>query len=361
MTLIAQLTVNGAPLLVADVLVSADGRTGLRVNLPLVGDINERIAGRGLPFEVVRFEQKINLLNGRLVVAWCGPIVQAERAIQVLAGISSREDLTLDDIGHELMAIDQTRINNLQLVGLLLGEVKGDAVRASLFRLGVLPTEIKTLGPVYAAGSGRNDFLRFIDKTDWSKSATGNEFQVAHALLGGLVNEELRTGNTIANRWGGGFEAVTFSKEAGGFQKVGDILHTFWSVNAESLAMQFRPMFYKTTYWRDALIIRYARFDEISPRTFKLSVNDLELVPPLLRRAEDYDLAALGPVDFSYKALCCHVAIEKANSRDLMIFVEHRAPAREVALQFDGSSDRLEISGDLQRDIIQEVSASISA
>jgi len=65
MTLIAQLSINGAPLLIGDVLLSNETRTGLKVTLPLVGDINDVLAKNGLPFEV-RFTQKVNVLADRL-------------------------------------------------------------------------------------------------------------------------------------------------------------------------------------------------------------------------------------------------------------------------------------------------------
>ena len=46
MTLIAQLSINGAPLLIGDVLLSRETRTGLKVTLPLVGDINNVLTAR---------------------------------------------------------------------------------------------------------------------------------------------------------------------------------------------------------------------------------------------------------------------------------------------------------------------------
>ena len=71
MTLIAQLSVNGAPFLMGDVLLSSETRTGLKISLPLVGDINQILSDRGLPFEV-KFAQKINVFDGRIAVAWSG-------------------------------------------------------------------------------------------------------------------------------------------------------------------------------------------------------------------------------------------------------------------------------------------------
>ena len=125
MTLIAQFSVNGAPILIGDVLLSSETRNGLKVKLPLVGDINQILADNDLLFEVVDFAQKIHVFDGRIAVAWSGPSIQAKRALQVLADIFSQEKLTVDDILGELKLIDQAKIDQLQLIGLLLEEVNG--------------------------------------------------------------------------------------------------------------------------------------------------------------------------------------------------------------------------------------------
>jgi hypothetical protein len=287
------------------VLLSSGTRTGLKVNLPLVGDINEIIGQRGLPFQV-KFSQKINLLGERLAVAWCGSALQAERVLRRLAIIASCNDATSADIEAELDAINcDHAINEVQLVGLLVRDVHGTTVEATRFSWGINGVEVPRLGPVHAAGSGREAFLALLNKADFTNSGTGSEFQVAHALLGALTNEEYRTGAKILNRWGGGFEAVTYSREARRLQKVGDILHTFWRIEKESAGrVEFFPMFYKTSYWNDALIIRSASFDRIASGGYTPRTNDLDLVPPFLTDSEAYDLSELGSVDFSYRAIC---------------------------------------------------------
>ncbi len=237
MTLIAQMSVNGAPFLVGDVLLSSETRMGLKVNLPLVGDINQILANNGFPFEV-GFAQKINVFDGRIAVAWSGPSIQAKRALQVIADISPRENLTVDNILAELKAINQTKIDQLQLIGLLLEEVIGTTVKVSVFALRVPRTEISPFGNAYVAGSGERTFVKLVQNWNWQAPAT--EYQFAHGLLGALTNEEYRTGNTIINKWGGAFEALTFSSMSGRFEKVGDVLHTFWEMtenNDDSLGL----------------------------------------------------------------------------------------------------------------------------
>jgi hypothetical protein len=352
MTLIVQLSINGAPLMMGDALLSSSQRTGLKVTLPLVGDINEVLAKNGQPFQVA-FTQKVNILSDRLVVAWSGSMIEAERALGALSRLSTRPNLDMDDISREINAID---LAHLQLVGMLLGPAQGNVRTAHSFTLGVKPINISGVGTVFAAGTGRDAFLSLLGKTDWTNSGTGNEFHVAHALLGALTNEEYRTGSTILNKWGGGFEAVTCSQLTGKFEKIGDVLHTFWKMHEhEDNPLALIPSFYKTTYWRDALIIRSARFEEAGTASFQLASNDLTLIPPLLKQIGDYDLTEFGRSDFSYRAICCHILIEKGDNRDILLFIEQREHQRDFEFELDASSGRLEISPNLTNAIIDEV------
>ncbi|HMA75440.1 MAG TPA: hypothetical protein VKP67_28730 [Xanthobacteraceae bacterium] len=351
MTLIAQLSVNGAPFLIGDVLLSSETKTGFKVKLPLVGDINQILTDHGLPFEV-RFTQKINVFDGRIAVAWSGPRLQAERALRPVAAMPSRGRVTAANVLAELEAIDPEAIDRLQLIGLVLEEVSNTAVSSSLFSVRVPPEHVPHFGNVCAAGSGRATFLHILQNADWRGDPTANEYQVAHGLLGALTNQEFRTGHTIANRWGGGFEALSFSRELRRFDKIGDVLHTFWNVEQgsdESLALY--PFFYKTTYWRDALILRSASLD--TSEGIKLKTNDITLVPPLLKEIGDYDLTELEPVDFSYRAVCCHVLIEKPFDRDLLLCIDQRHAAQDILFQVDDSEGHLLLS-DYLPSIIRE-------
>jgi hypothetical protein len=173
---------------------------------------------------------------------------------------------------------------------------------------------------------------------------------------------EYRRGGTIENRWGGGFEAVTFASDSGRFQKVGDVLHTFWTVDSRSPGnAQFSPIFYKTTYWRDALIIRSARFDSVAERTFQLTMNSVELIPPLLKNAREYNLAELGPVNFSHKVLQCHVSLKRPDGRDILQLVQPAKPGETVELDIrEDGSGRLHIPGALSKMVIEDARARAS-
>jgi hypothetical protein len=89
-------------------------------------------------------------------------------------------------------------------------------------------------------------------------------------------------------------------------------------------------------------------------------MNSLDVIPPLLKDITDYDLNQLGPVDFSYRVLCCHVAIERGGRRDVMHIVEPQKPGSTLALEFNGTSGRLQIPEEISKAIIEEAQARAS-
>ena len=79
--------------------------------------------------------------------------------------------------------------------------------------------------------------------------------------------------------------------------------------------------------------------------TFKLAMNDLALVPPLLKSVDDYEIRELGSVDFSYKVMACHVYVHNVDgSHRRMILLQPFESERLVALDFQGNAGRLNIN-----------------
>jgi hypothetical protein len=338
------LTVNKEPILIGDVLLSSETRTGLKVNLPLIGDINKILADRGFLFEV-KFAQKIHVFNGRVAVGWSGPSIQAKRALGVIADISAKEGLTEADIRTELSAIDPEKIDNLQLIGLVLEDASAPTVRYSCFAMNTPFVNIPDFGRICGAGSGAPAFFDLLQQGNWLAQAEATSYMVAHGLLGALTNQEYRTGNTIANRWGGGFEALTFSTGSGRFEKITDVLHTFWKVrDGDHDSLGLLPFFYKTTYWHDVLVLRTASVEQVEGGILNLKTNDVTLVTPLIKNIDEYDLTELGEVDFSYRAVCCHVLIEKGSNRDLELIVDQRQSAQDVLFRVNQSEGQLQLT-----------------
>jgi hypothetical protein len=79
-----------------------------------------------------------------------------------------------------------------------------------------------------------------------------------------------------------------------------------------------------------------------------LIANDLDLIPSLLKTNEDYDLAELGAVDFSHRAACYHVSIDKPRRRDVMLLTEFN-PVKAITLEFEGDAGRLHVPAEISK------------
>jgi TPR repeat protein len=70
-----------------------------------------------------------------------------------------------------------------------------------------------------------------------------------------------------------------------------------------------------------------------------------------IRKAAERDFQY---AQFSYRAICCHIIIEKSDNRDLILFVEQREHPRHFTFELEASSGRLHISSNLTNAIIDE-------
>ena len=108
MTLVARITVGGAPFLIGDALISSDDLsnpyiTGVECELPLIGEINSLLATAERPFRV-DLCQKLHVFEGRLAVGWsANDARQGERALKVLREVAKKPDVTLADIQEETL------------------------------------------------------------------------------------------------------------------------------------------------------------------------------------------------------------------------------------------------------------------
>lgn len=323
MTLIAQIMLGGAPFLIGDALLSSDDLsnpsvTGVECELPLVGEINSLLAARGRPFRA-KLCQKLHVFDGRLAIGWSAKDHrQAERALKVLREVAKKPDVTLADIQEELDAIDPDQINGLSLIGNLLRAVNGDQIHSSLFSRNAITENVAGFGEVQSAGSGARTFVGML-QGNGPLPSRANDFSTVLPVLGALLNNEISTGKSIDERWGGAFETVGFSQRTGRLEKLDSVLHTFWMWRDDG-KISFQPRFYLARYFDELLVLRSAEYEahENPPHRSpikRLRSNKLRLVPSLLREVMDDDLRKIGHVDFSYDYICCHVWFRGAPGR----------------------------------------------
>jgi len=310
--------IGGAPFLIADALISSGDLsnsyiTGIECELPLIGEINSLLAAKERPFRV-DLCQKLHVFEGRLAVGWsANDAMQAERALKVLREVAKKPDVTFADVQDELSAIDPDQINGLSLVGNLLQAVSGNQINSSIFGLNAITEDIAGFGNVQTAGSGARTFIQMLRQNEPPPRSSANDPWTALAILGALLNQEITTGQSIDERWGGAFETVSFSRHTGRLEKLDNVLHTFWSWRGDG-KLDFQPRFYLARYHDGLLMLRSTEYEAGENHSIKrLISNKLQLVPSLLRPVRPDDRLKIGHVDFSHDHVCCHVWFPRAS------------------------------------------------
>jgi hypothetical protein len=79
----------------------------------------------------------------------------------------------------------------------------------------------------------------------------------------------------------------------------------------------------------------------------------------LLKEINEYSRAELGAVDFSYRAVCCHVLLKKPSNRDFLCLVDQRESGQDVLFRVDESGGHLHISDCLPNIIKEQLSTKI--
>jgi hypothetical protein len=311
MTLVAQITLGGAPFLIGDALISSENIhnpyvKGLVCELPLVGEVNSLLAAAERPFRV-DLRQKLHVFEGRLAVGWSSDNeLEAVRALKVLRELAARNpNLTIGDVQDEMSAIDPDQIKSLKLVGMILRAVDGNQISVSTFSYGAAVQDVKGFGQVRAAGSGRRTFVEILQQGE-PVPTTANDPWTALQVLGPLLNHELSTGQSITERWGGAYETINYSRHSGRLEKLDNVLHTFW-VWRDHKHLDFQARFYLTRYFEGLLMIRSAEFETEGPSIKGMKSNQLRLVASALRDVLPDDRAKIGHVEFSPDHICCHV------------------------------------------------------
>ena len=162
-----------------------------------------------------------------------------------------RYSLTQAYIERELRAVDQEKINQLQLVGLVIEDTTGRNVQYSVFAMNAPFMDVPNFGRVCGAGSGASAFFELLQKGNWLAQANANGIHgCSRAPWCTDKPRNTITRNTIANRWAGDSKLSIFRSNSKRLEKIRDVLHTFWVVKDEhDDAIGMLPFFYKTTYW----------------------------------------------------------------------------------------------------------------
>jgi len=356
MTLIADFKVHGLPIMVGDILLTAEKttRSGVSVRLPLVGDINELYATQALPLEA-SVTQKINILHDRLIVAWAGPLKAADKVLRALDQTCQKKNFSAKDMANAINAIKPSKISGLALVGFVL-EDRDKGYEALHFQLGAKAQTINPFGQVFFAGSGQRLFLECLGRVGQQTDRWGHiprttlPRAMSAALTTQLTGHEISDGSNLLDRWGGGFEAAYWA--GGKFVKLGNRLHTFWTARQSGADwhLTMKPWFYKVDYWEKYLVVRSLSAEPVDGRHIVRS-DELHIVSPTLLRNKKIDLAKMPKPIFEHEILSCHVKLLEGDDFSLA----HANSEQLIYLEEAGDFLHLRISDRLIRMLVERM------
>lgn len=291
MTLVANFSVSGWPILVGDIMISSPrrGRESKPFNIPTHANVNARailVADR----LVSGLVQKVTILTPRLAIAWAGSSLCAGAVFQEILERSDPPEF------HQIISIFDEWKNepgiNLHVTGIHIGEHRDNkqVIRSFAWNSDngweAPQRTLPNYGYCYAGGTGAESILNLLSAssiTDLSDTATSFESAICQALahLGKLAGDQLRLSLGVDLFFGGGFEIATFLD--GQLQKIGDVSYHFWEARSapnSQLTITFHILL-RVTYFEDYLVIRKIEFASDTPNT--AGADELYVIAPVHR------------------------------------------------------------------------------
>ena len=215
MTINAVYRSGGTPILLSDYLATRNTSDG-HIQIPTV----EEIATEG---SVVALLRKARLILPNLVIAGSGDGSAIETVFRRLIDFAT-PNMILPEIRDYLET--QEGLNACTIVGHLVTE------EVHTFRWNSINKKFE-IGERFIEGSGRHLFADVLPRTDLGRAVEGYEFAVAReaALQAAttLIGNEVRSGNTIAEKFGGGYDIYVWNGEA--FQLIDDVVYLIYRID----------------------------------------------------------------------------------------------------------------------------------
>lgn len=229
MTIISGFFSEDAALLLGDILTSVVTTDPTYLYIPTKGFYASQGTSQAI-YKPYSFCQKVNILSPQLAIAWSGSKDEATLYFSEIIGSNNHINPDINII----KSITDEISPDLQIIGMLM-----ENGRYHWFSKNCKPVELSTMdaSEVFIGGTGAQKFKQFSEYLDL-KTAEGNpstrNLLLARALgmIGVLLSEEIRTGSTIEDSFGAGYEIV-FIDENNCFKKLSDITFLFWNVNKE--------------------------------------------------------------------------------------------------------------------------------
>jgi len=224
MTLIASFEYEGSPVFVGDLLITRDGGVAdTSMSTPLVHLPNTLIPGAG--YSISGMRQKLVLLHDHLCMAWAGSLIHASALAQHLRSfVAGKAQLDYQELRALLEGY-----RDYGGISLIIYSWHGNGTG---WFSNVSAFDLEPLNKLRVSGTGAASFIQNIGMLQagyQSQGASGYQSVAMRAMgLASLASaQQVFGGIAITERWGGGFELVTFDGQR--FQKEGRVLTVYWS------------------------------------------------------------------------------------------------------------------------------------
>jgi hypothetical protein len=203
------------PILLADYLATRPTEGG-HIQIPTVEQITA-------PGAVVALVRKARLIMPNFVVAGSGDGNAIETIFRRLSNFSAA-DLTLEELRDYLDL--QDNVSDCTIVGhLVTGKI-------NTFRWNSTDRTFLT-DEKFVDGSGRHLFADVLPHIDLGKAAAGYHFEVAREAAVNatttLIGNEVSSGNTVAEKFGGGYDIYVWDGKA--FRLIEDAVYLFYRIS----------------------------------------------------------------------------------------------------------------------------------
>lgn len=293
MTVVAAFPLHGVPILLGDLLITANASVGSPSFLPtsphLSGNLPEKVGAR-----VAGACKKVHLIGPTLAVAWSGWQLAASQILGRLNEAFSKTPATKETLAGvlaKLVDYEDERFS-LHLVGWVVDSAP------TCFRWNSMwPQEI-FVADSHFDGSGEDVFSNLLrEKLHASAFGPGIGTPAEAAVFAvlakasKLMEKEVSTGETLSHRFGYGYEVAYF--EAGMFRYVDEVTYLMWEVVANRGTGTYGCRLGPT-------IMKYRNFGEFSiVQTTQLmrdqaEVTYVDLITPVHKTLLDIDPHALG-------------------------------------------------------------------
>jgi len=227
------------------------------------------------------FCREIFPISDNLCIAWSGSRIGAKAVVEDIRTHFGESEVTFDELNEFVKCLVYREAREVSLIGVFVnaGKVNVFCIKSRYF-------DDPLFGPVYVAGSGSEDFKSILGTYQSTKDEleTSDPLAVAGGMCAGLLTLEAVTGRTLKQRYGGGFECVTF--QSGKFHRLPEVTFVFWRIghkDKSQVVFKMLPTILKLCYREDDLIIRRTMgvSDEHAPRPVK-AISSLFTIPSLL-------------------------------------------------------------------------------